>query len=78
MRNIETGVTSIKIGSEQVAIFDIERTIIDSFRFLSKEIAIKALKEAVKTGYKIDLRKIERYSKKLRVNIDPYILAVMT
>lgn len=77
MRNVEMGVTQIRVGNEVVAIFDIERTIVDAFRFLSKEIAIKALKEAVRTKQKIDFKKIERYSKKLRINIDPYILAVM-
>ncbi|WP_242602418.1 type IV toxin-antitoxin system AbiEi family antitoxin domain-containing protein [Legionella rowbothamii] len=47
MRDIETGKTLYPIGQETVVIFDRERTIIDAFRYLSKEIAIKALKAAV-------------------------------
>ena len=44
MRNTTLGRTSIKLGDVKVQIFDRERTIIDSFRYLDKEIAIKALK----------------------------------
>jgi len=45
MRDVNIGSTRIKLGATNVRIFDKERTIIDSFRFVSQEIAIKALKE---------------------------------
>ncbi|MDM8567055.1 type IV toxin-antitoxin system AbiEi family antitoxin domain-containing protein [Candidatus Halobeggiatoa sp. HSG11] len=77
-RNIELGRTEIQVGSETITIFDKERTIIDTFRYMGKETAIKALKNSLTTSSeeKIDLKKLQNYAKKLRVNITPYILAV--
>lgn len=44
MRNISLGQTALKIVLRNIKIFDRERTVIDSFRYLDKEIALKALK----------------------------------
>jgi len=78
MRNTTTGKIALKIGKESIAIFNIERTIIDAFRYLGKEIAIKALKEALKSNrkQKLNIRKLKRYAKKFRVNIEPYLMAI--
>ena len=80
MRNVKLGQTKMKFGKEIITIFDKERTIIDSFRFLGRETAIKALKESlkIKGQNQINLRKIQSYSEKLHYNIDPYILTVTT
>ncbi len=80
MRNIDLGRTEIKVGSESVQIFDRERTIVDSFRYLGKETAIKALKIALTKNdeEKIDLNKLQDYARKFRVKIDPYILSITT
>ena len=80
MRNFKLGQTKIKFGTETISIFDRERTVIDSFRFLGRETAIKALKESlkIKGKNKINLRKIHLYSEKLRYNIDSYILTATT
>lgn len=79
MRNIDLGKTTITIDKISVAIFDRERTIVDAFRYLSKEIAIKALKEALKNKKeKINIEKIMRYSKELRFNISTYLTAMTT
>ena len=80
MRNMELGKTEIKVGGVRLPIFDRERTIIDAFRFLSKEAAIKALRSGLnKKGLeKIDYEKLRKYSKALRVKIEPYILAETT
>ncbi len=80
MRNLTLGKTEFKIGNVKIPIFDQERTIIDSFRYLSKETAIKALKLAVtqRGTKKIDFEKIRKYAKILRFKIDPYILSVTT
>ncbi|MEZ5315629.1 MAG: hypothetical protein R3E91_05430 [Chlamydiales bacterium] len=43
MCNIELGQTEIQIGDYSLKIFDRERTVVDAFRYLSQEIAIKAL-----------------------------------
>ena len=80
MRNLTLGKTEFKIGDIKIPIFDRERTIVDSFRYLSKETAIKALKIAItqKGSKKIKLEKIRKYAKILRFKIDPYILSVTT
>lgn len=79
-RNMEIGRTEIKLEGVKVAIFDRERTLIDSFRLLSQETAIKALKIAIARGGKnrIDLKKLESYAKKLRFDITPYLLSATT
>ncbi len=79
MRNIDLGKTMITLGEYHVQIFDRERCIIDAFRYLSKEIAIKALKRYFQSkGTKPDPKKLGSYAKKLRVNIIPYILSCTT
>lgn len=79
MRDMRTGKTKFMLGNETIAIFDQERTIIDAFRYLSKEVAIKALKEAVKSKrIKFDMKKFQRYAKKFNLDLDTYILTVTT
>lgn len=78
MRNLELGRTTLKIGNIVVPIFDQERTIIDAFRYLGTETALKALKLALtkKGSEKIDIEKIRNYAKKLRVKIEPFLIAM--
>ena len=73
-RNIHLGKTTIKLGEIELSIFDKERTVIDAFRYLDKEVAIKALRSLAKQGF--DYQKMAIYGKKLRTDIGPYILAV--
>lgn len=77
-RNIELGKTEIKLEGVIIPIFDRERTIIDAFRLLSRETAIKALKAAIAIGGKnrIDLKKLQEYAKILRFNITPYLMSI--
>ena len=79
-RNINLGRTEIKIGDEKIPIFDPERTIVDSFRYLSIEVAIKALKAGLKgcEKNKLNLRKLQTYARKRKVNLTPYILTATT
>ena len=79
-RNLELGKTEIELEGASIPIFDRERTIVDAFRLLSREIAIKALKTAIAKGGKnrLDLVKLETYAKKLRFDITPYLLSVTT
>ena len=77
MRNTALGQTTAKIGNNDLKIFDRERTIVDSFRYLDKEIALKALQaylEATKES-KPDIKKLMKYAKTLRANLTPYIMA---
>jgi predicted transcriptional regulator of viral defense system len=80
MRNIELGQTEIQLGTTQLKIFDKERTVVDSFRYLSKEIAIKALQAYLRQSgsVKPDLNKLLKYAKILRVDIHPFIMALTT
>ncbi len=79
-RNMELGKTEIKLEGTIIPIFDRERTIIDAFRLLSRETAIKALKIAIEKGGKnrIDFMKLQQYAKKLRFNIAPYLMSLTT
>jgi predicted transcriptional regulator of viral defense system len=80
MRNVELGRTSINISGVVVPIFDQERTVLDAFKYLGRETAIKALRMGLKkkSPNKIDPRKLQEYAKKLRINIAPYLLAETT
>ena len=77
MRNISLGLTTIEIGNQKLKIFDRERTVIDAFRYLDIETALKALQAYLRTnkGIKPDVDKLLKYAKKLRVNLTHYIAA---
>jgi predicted transcriptional regulator of viral defense system len=79
MRNIEMGVKEIEMAGVKVQIFDIERTIVDSFRLLDFETAIKALKIYLsgKTG-KPNLKKLDKYITELKASkVRDYLTAVV-
>ena len=77
MRDVRTGSTTINLGRTTIRIFDKERTIIDSFRFLSPETAIKALKSYLSGGLeRPDLVKLRSYSQKLKMPIEKYVKAL--
>jgi len=80
MRNMTLGLTIVRTGKYKVKIFDRERTIVDSFRYLGHEIAVKALQAYLKSsiGQKPDLPKLSKYAKALRTNLTPYIMALTT
>lgn len=77
MRNISFGQTTVKIGSRKIKIFDRERTVVDSFRYLDKETALKAMQAYLKASNerKPDINKLLNYAKRLRVDLTPYISA---
>jgi len=79
MRDMGTGAELLKLGSVKIRVFNKERTIVDAFRFLSPEIAIKALKRYLsgKRG-KPNLVKLRKYSIKLNMPIHTYVEALTT
>lgn len=79
-RDLDLGKIEIALEGAHIPIFDRERTIIDAFRLLSRETALKALKAAIAQGGKnrLDLIKLEAYAKKLQVDIAPYLISVTT
>ena len=81
MRNMKLGRTEVDLGGFKLPIFDRERTIVDAFRTLDRETAIKALKVALATKKReerVDMEKLWMYAKKLRFPIEPYVLAGAT
>lgn len=79
MRNTELGRTEIEMGEFRVRIFDRERCIVDAFRYLDKETALKALKNYLQSkDHKPQLKRLSEYAKALRVDLTPYILAFTT
>lgn len=78
MRNMNLGVKTKKIADINVKIFDIERTLIDSFRILDFETAMKALKLYLsgKCG-RPDIKKLNMYSKELRAGVDKYLAPLL-
>lgn len=79
MRNTALGLTTIRIGEFKLPIFDKERCIIDAFRYLSLEVAIKALRTYLESRTeKPNLQKLEEYGAQLRVNITPYLQVLLT
>jgi predicted transcriptional regulator of viral defense system len=78
MRNLKLGRLPLKVGPYRTFIFDRERSVVDAFRYLSKESALRILKEYLKPTkeHKPDLPKLARYAKALRVEITPYIEAL--
>jgi predicted transcriptional regulator of viral defense system len=79
MRNMDLGRSEMKLGEFTVRIFDRERCIVDAFRYLDRETAIKALKNYLYSrDYKPQLKKLYEYAKILRADLKPYILALTT
>ncbi|MHB1947409.1 MAG: type IV toxin-antitoxin system AbiEi family antitoxin domain-containing protein [Gammaproteobacteria bacterium] len=78
MRNTTLGKKRLAVGNYRTFIFDRERCIIDAFRYLSRETAVRSLREYLKPTeqHKPDLSKLARYAKALRVKIIPYIEAL--
>ena len=78
-RNHSIGLSSIKLGNVRVPIYEPERVLVDAFKLTDRETAIKALKEAFKSGKRrVNINKLIDYSKQLRTNITPYLEVVTT
>lgn len=79
MRNMTLGIKEIELSGMNVHIFDKERTIVDSFRLLDYETAVKALKRYLKgTKERPDIEKLTRYATELRVSkLQEYIQVML-
>jgi predicted transcriptional regulator of viral defense system len=79
MRDIKTGRARHNLGSVSIRVFDKERTLVDAFRFLAPETAIKSLKIYLSGKHgKPNLVKLREYSSKLKTPIDKYVEAIIT
>jgi predicted transcriptional regulator of viral defense system len=79
MRDTKLGSTRMMLGGTAINIFDKERTVIDCFRFLAPETAIKSLKIYLSGKHgKANLVKLRKYSLKLRMPIEKYVEVLTT
>lgn len=78
MRNLSLGRMPLKMDKYQTYIFDRERCVVEAFRYLSIESAIRSLKEYLKPtkDHKPDLAKLGKYARSLRVDVSPYLVAL--
>ena len=79
MRNMDLGIQEVEMAGMKVKIFDMERTLIDSFRLLDFETAMKAMKLYLEGEKgKPDFEKLDRYINKLRASkVKEYIKALI-
>ena len=78
MRNFDLGRVPLRIGPYRTFIFDQERCVIDAFRYLPRESAVRILREYLKSSKdrKPDLPKLGKYADELCVKITPYLEAL--
>ena len=79
MRKMNLGVRQINMADIKVKIFDAERTIVDSFRLLDFETAMKALKLYLNGARgKPQINKLNRYIKELKASkVKKYLEALV-
>lgn len=70
------GVKTIIVGNRQVRIYDCEKSIVDAFKFLPIDIALKALKGYIKRKDK-NIDKLIKYSRELRKPLDDTVTVLM-
>ena len=77
-RNLTLGREILKLGEYSTFIFDRERSVLDAFKLLSRESALRSLRIYLNpsNGPKPDFRKLVKYAKALRVNIEQYLEAM--
>lgn len=79
-RNLTLGREPLKLGEYSTFIFDRERSVLDAFKMLSRESALRSLRAYLQTTktHKPDFRKLTKYAHALRVNIAPYLEAMQS
>ena len=70
------GVKTMKVGRRQIRIYDCEKAVVDSFKFLPIDVAHKALKGYLKRKDK-NVDKLIKYSRELRKPLDDAITLLM-
>ncbi|MBF0106936.1 MAG: type IV toxin-antitoxin system AbiEi family antitoxin domain-containing protein [Deltaproteobacteria bacterium] len=70
------GIITHKFGNKRVKIYDLEKTVVDSFKHLWEEVAFKALKGYLKRKDK-NIKKLCDYSRKLRKPLDSIVTALL-
>ena len=69
------GIDKHEFGNRKVLIYDMEKTVVDAFKYFDNEVAFKALKGYLKRKDS-NVDKLCDYGKKLRKPLDEYIIAI--
>jgi predicted transcriptional regulator of viral defense system len=75
-RNYKLGVERHSFGKREVRIYDMEKTVVDAFKYLSEEAALKVLKAYLKRPNK-DVTKLCEYGRKLKKPLDDIVRVLM-
>lgn len=74
--NYALGITVHHFGKHDVRIYDIEKTVVDAFKYQTDEVAFKALKGYLKRQDK-DVSKLCDYARKMRKPLDKIVAALL-
>lgn len=70
------GIQSFSFGIREVRIYDIEKTVIDAFKYHTEEVAYKALKSYLKRNNK-NISKLCDYAKRLRKPLNSLVTVLL-
>lgn len=70
------GMTTIKIWGRKIRIYNREKTIVDAFKYLPEEVALKALKSYLKSK-ECMLDKLLKYSKRLKKPLNNIVKIIL-
>lgn len=71
------GIVRHKVGNREVRIYDLEKTVVDAFKFLPIDVAHKALKGYMKLKKK-DYNKLAQYAKQMRKPLDDELTLLLS
>lgn len=66
------GITRHRFGKRTVRIYDLEKSVVDAFKYTTEKVALKALKAYLKRKDK-DVQKLSGYARRLRKPLDEII-----
>jgi predicted transcriptional regulator of viral defense system len=75
--NYKLGINTHKFGKRTVRIYNVEKTVIDSFKYLWEEVAYKALKGYLKREDR-NVKKLCEYGRQLKKPIDEVVSAILS
>ena len=73
--SLTIGIKKFHFGKREVRIYDQEKTIVDAFKYLTEEVAFKALKNYLKRKNK-NMDKLLDYARKLKKPLDKTVKAI--
>jgi predicted transcriptional regulator of viral defense system len=74
--NYSLGIVVHRFGKHEVRIYDMEKSVVDAFKYQNEEVAFKALKGYLKLKEK-DISKLCQYAKKLKKPLDNFVRVIL-